>query len=182
METIEFDIKLKAKDLFLYTLRHTYFSFSGVFSLLISFVSLILFLVNIKRYEVSTLGVLLLIALLFTVVQPALLYVKCRAQIKKSEDINDVLHYTLTEDLIQIRQEENKVEVHWYDIRKAVYLKSAVYLYMSQVRAFIFPKDACGEQFENVIQMVKTGMEKYKDYEPEDIPDTDGEQNEENNH
>lgn len=177
MKKIEFDIKLKANDLFLYTLRHTYFSFSGIFGLAISFLSFCIFLIKFREFETSTLGVLLLVALLFPVIQPALLYMKCRKQIKKSKDINDVLHYTLTEDLITISQNENEVEVHWYDIRKVVYVKSAVYLYMSPVRAFIFPKDGCGEHFEEIVSLVKRGMEKYKNYDPEEGEEADGEKN-----
>ncbi|MBR1742355.1 MAG: YcxB family protein [Lachnospiraceae bacterium] len=167
MRKMNFSIKLKAKDLYIYTLHHTYFSFSGVFSLLISLGSFLFFLLNLGKVETSTLFVLLLVALLFPVIQPILLYFKCRKQVRKSKDINDVLSYTLTEDKIEIRQGENSVEVPWYEIRKAVYLKSAIYLYMSPVRAFIFPKDECGGQFADIVQLVKEGMERYKDYEPE---------------
>lgn len=168
MRKIEFDIKLRTKDLFLYTMYHTYLCLSGVFGLLISIGSFVFFLLNLGKVPASTLCVLLMVALLFPVVQPVLLFFKCSRQIKKSKDINEALHYTLTGEKIEISQGDKKAEVHWFEIRKAVYLKNVIYLYMSPVRAFIFPKDFCTGQFDAMIKLVKESMEKYKDYEPED--------------
>lgn len=168
MQEITFDVKLKTKDLFDYTMRHTYLSVSGVFSLLISFGSLVVCLVKFRDFQISTIGVLLFIALLFPVIQPALLYMKCRKQVKKSKDINEKLTYHITDELITVSQEENKAEIHWYEIRKAVYLKKAIYLYMSPVRAFIFPADQCGGKFDELAGLCRQSIEKYKDYEPED--------------
>lgn len=167
MRKIEFELKLQTKDLFLYTMYHTYLSLSGVFSLFISIGSLIIFFLNLGKVPASTLCVLLMVALLFPVVQPVLLYLKCRKQIKKSKDINESLHYILSEEKIEISQGEQKAEVHWYDIRKVVYLKNVLYLYMSPVRAFIFPRSACAGQFDALVKLVKESMEKFKDHEPE---------------
>lgn len=167
MRKIEFDLKLKTKDLFAYTMYHTYLSLSGVFSLFISIGSFVFFLLNLGKVQTSTLCVLLMVALLFPVIQPVLLYIKCSRQVKKSKDIKDVLHYTLTGEKILISQGENQAEVPWFEIRKAVYLKNAVYLYVSPLRAFIFPKNACPGQFDAMVNLVKESMEKYKDYEPE---------------
>ena len=102
MQEITFDVKLKTKDLFDYTMRHTYLSVSGVFSLLISFGSLVVCLVKFRDFQISTIGVLLFIALLFPVIQPALLYMKCRKQVKKSKDINEKLTYHITDELITV--------------------------------------------------------------------------------
>ena len=43
-----------------------------------------------------------------------------------------------------------------------------MYLYMSPVRAFIFPKSQCGGQFDTALDIVNEMMDKYKDYEPEE--------------
>lgn len=84
------------------------------------------------------------VAALFTIIQPLMLYAKCKMQIKRSENINAALHYILSEDGICVSQDGQEVQVKWYDIRKAVYAKKGVYLYMSPVRAFIFPEGQCG--------------------------------------
>lgn len=43
-----------------------------------------------------------------------------------------------------------------------------MYLYMSPIRAFIFPRSQCGGHFDDAVTLVKDMMDKYKDYEPED--------------
>lgn len=168
MKEVHFDVTLQTKDLFRFTMRHTYFSISGIFSLLISFGSLIACAATIGKYAASTTVVLLVIGLLFTVVQPCMLYMKCSVQIKKSENVNAALHYTLSDDGITVQQGEQKAQVHWYEIRKQILTKQAVYLYMSPVRAFIFPKDQCSERFQDIVTMTAELVEKYKDYEPEE--------------
>ena len=97
-----------------------------------------------------------------------MLYAKCKTQIKRSENINATLHYTLSEDGIHVSQEGQEVVVKWYDIRKAVYAKKGIYLYMSPVRAFIFPKGQCMEQYEKMCSLIAKQMKKYKDYVPEE--------------
>lgn len=164
MKEIDFDVTLRVKDLFVFTMRHTYLSISGVFSLFISFGSLFICLWNLKQFGTTTIMALLFVALLFTVVQPLMLYAKCRVQIKKSDSINQALHYTLAEEGITVRQAEQEAEVKWYDVRKVIRAKNGLYLYMSPVRAFIFPKEQCAEQYEAIYSAVQEQVEKYKDY------------------
>lgn len=162
MKEIDFDITLRSKELFLFTLRHTYFSISGIFSLVISLGSLIVCLLEFQNFQTATIMALLFIAALFTIIQPFMLYMKCRAQIKRSDNINTTLHYTLSEERIAVRQSDQEAAVRWSDIRKAVQAKQGLYLYMSPVRAFIFPKEQCGSQYETIRSVVLGQMEKHK--------------------
>ncbi|MCD7826791.1 MAG: YcxB family protein [Clostridiaceae bacterium] len=165
MKPIEFDVKLKVSELYRFTMRHAYFSLSGIFGLLFSFAAIVLAVVNRDGYEPSTLLLLAFVGVLFPVVQPLILYFKCRAQVRKNENINASLHYILMEEGITVRQDEQEAEVKWYDIRKVVATKKSLYLYMSAMRAFIFPKEQCGGQFDTVCTLVKEQVRKYKDYD-----------------
>lgn len=168
MKDIEFDVTLKTGELFSFTMRHTYYSISGIFSLLISLASLVACVATLGKFAMSTTIVLLFIAALFTVIQPLMLYGKCKAQIKRSENINAALHYILTEEEVRICQGEQEASVKWYEIRKAVYAKKGLYLYVSPVRAFIFPKEQCGEKYAEICSFVEDRMEKYKDFVPQE--------------
>ena len=97
-----------------------------------------------------------------------MLYVKCKVQIKRSENINAALHYTVSEDGICVSQDGQEVQVKWYNIRKVVYAKKGKYLYMSPVRAFIFPKGQCVGKYDELCSLVTEQMKKYKDYVPEE--------------
>lgn len=96
MKEIDFDVTLQTGELFSFTMRHTYFSISGIFSLLISFGCLLACLMTLGSFSTTTSLLLLLIASLFTVIQPLMLYVKCKVQIKRSKNINAALHYTFS--------------------------------------------------------------------------------------
>ena len=168
MQEIEFNVKLQTKDLYRFTMRHTYVSIGGIFSLLVSFGCLGICVVNFRQLVPSTIGVLLLVAALFTVIQPVMLYVKCAGQIKRSKDIKDELSYVLSEDGITVRQGEEEAQIKWYHVRKAVYTAKGIYVYMSPVRAFIFPQESCGEQYGEIQHMIQEMVRKYKDYIPEE--------------
>ncbi len=167
MEDIRFQVDLSVSELYVFSMRHTYCSASGVFGLLLSIGCLA---VCAARYEVldgSAKLALVIIGLLFTVVQPIMLYGKAFMQRLRNQDINAPLQYCVGEEGIEVSQGEQQVQIPWYDVRKMVQSKNAVYLYMSPVRAFIFPRKQCGARYEELLTLIRNMLEKYKDYEPE---------------
>ena len=177
MKKIEFDVELHTAELYCFTMRHTYYSFSGIFSILFSLVCLVIAIIKWSTMQPMTIGALLVIASLFTIVQPVMLWAKCRMQMKQNKNINTKLHYIVEEDGITVQQNDQEAVVKWYEVQKAVKTKKAIYLYMSVVRAFIFPVEQCNGQFEALLQMITQQMEKYKDYdyeeETEESPEED---------
>ena len=91
---------------------------------------------------------------------------------KQNKDINASLHYTLSEEQITVSQGEQEACVKWYDVRKCIYTAKALYLYMSPVRAFIFPADQCGDSFEQIRACVEERLGYYKDYDPSQEAET----------
>ena len=168
MREVEFDIRLTAGELFAFTMHHTYSSASGIAGLVISIGSLVLCAVRFKHFDSTTIMALVITGLLFTVIQPVMLYWKSRVQVKKNESINDNLHYKISEEGIEVSQGEQQAFVKWYEVRKRKITKNAMYIYMSPIRAFIFPESQCKSGFNDAVKLVKDMMEKYKDYEPEE--------------
>ena len=168
MREIEFNINLTAGELYAFSMHHTYSSISGIAGLILSFGSLIICAFNFKNFESTTIIALIVIGLLFTIVQPAMLYSKAKVQARKNESISGSLHYRLSEDGIEISQGEQTAAVKWYEVRKMKIAKNAMYVYMSPVRAFIFPKRQCNEHFDAAAALVEDMIKKYKDYEPDE--------------
>ncbi len=168
MKEAEFDIRLTAAELYVFSMHHTYSAISGIAGLVISFGSLAICSIRYKYLDKTTIMALIIIGLLFTVVQPFMLYWKAKVQVKRNESINNVLHYRLSEEGIEISQDGQQAFVKWYEVRKKKLARNAMYLYMSPVRAFIFPKSQCGGQFDTALAIVNDMMDKYKDYEPEE--------------
>lgn len=176
MKEIHFDVELTASELYAFSMRHTYCSVSGVVGLLISLGSLVICAVRFPHLDMVTRVALIIIGLLFTVIQPLMLYSKAKAQSRKNKNINSMLHYSLSQDGIEVSQQEQQAQVRWYEVQRKVQTKGAVYLYMSPVRAFIFPKTQCGEQYEAVQSMITAMMDKYRNYDPETQEETENDQ------
>ncbi len=167
---LSFDIKLTATELYVFSMRHTYSGISGIFGLIISFGSLAAVALRYKYLDKSAIAALIIIGLLFTVVQPVMLYFKAGTQAKRNESIKGCLHYAFSEEGIMITQGEQQAEVKWHEIRKRVVTKSAMYLYMSPVRAFIFPKSQCMDKFDELVSFTVDMM---KSRSTVDIKDDD---------
>lgn len=170
MNQIEFDVKLTTKDLYAFSMRHTYVGPSGVFSLIISLGSWIVCALRFSSLDNTARLALFIIGCLFTIVQPVMLYFKSGAQARRSKDINASIHYCLTEEGILISQGEQEAQVKWSDVRKSIVLAKSAYLYMSPVRAFIFPKEQCGEKYSEICQMIRRQMDRQGE-EVQDVPE-----------
>ena len=163
MKEIEFDVELTVKELYAFSMRHTYGGISGIFGLVISLGSWAVCALRFASLDNTARMALFIIGCLFTIVQPVMLYSKARAQIRQNKNINASLHYCLAEEGITVSQGEQEAFVRWCDIRRKVSSSGALYLYMSPVRAFIFPKEQCGGQYEEISIAVTRQMEKYRD-------------------
>ncbi len=168
MKDIKVDVELTAQDIYAFSMRHTYTGFSGIFGVLISLSCLGICVVRFSTLDTMVRIALVVIGMLFTVVQPVMLYTKARAQVKQNENINAKLHYVLDAEGITVEQGEQSAQVKWYDVRKSICGKRHTYLYMSPVRAFIFPVHCCGEKYQEIQSLLKAEMEKYKNYDPEE--------------
>ena len=168
MTELNFDAKLSAGELYAFSMRHTYRSMSGIFGLIISFASFVVCAVRYKYLDKTAVMALIIICLIFTVIQPVMLWSKAKAQVRKNKSINATLHYTINDDGITVSQGEQEAKVKWYQIRKTVMAKNAIYVYMSPVRAFIFTKNQCGEDFPDLVKNIQKKVEQYKDYEPDE--------------
>lgn len=168
MEKIEFDVNISRGDLYRFTMRHTYLSFSGIVGILISLGSIGLAIVRWKEYNLTTIIALFVIGALFTIIQPIMLYGKVCAQIKKNTDIKDTLHYEISQEGIRVSQGEQEAFVKWYEVRKKVLASKGIYLYMSPVRAFIFPESQIGVELDKLNSFISELLEKYGEEEAED--------------
>lgn len=160
---IEFDVELTVKELYAFSMHHTYVGISGIFGLIISLGSWLVCILRFASLDTTARMALIIIGCLFTIVQPVMLYSKARAQIRRNKNINAALHYRLSEDGITVSQGEQEASVKWHEIRKKVTVSKAVYIYMSPVRAFIFPEKQCGEKYPEICRMITRQMEVHRE-------------------
>lgn len=151
---IEIDVKLDGKSLNRFLIYHNYVRFSGVTGVVISLAAAVALFAEWNLWTQPQRVMLILLALLFTVMQPIMLISKGKRQLQM-EEFQIPFHYVFDEEGIEISQNDQKQEFTWADVRKVVCRKTAVYVYMSSVSAFVIPEGQCEGRFAELTEMVR---------------------------
>jgi hypothetical protein len=139
---IKLKVNLTVRELYNFMLNHTYNNFSGYIGLLLS-LSAVYALYSTWNTNIITNTyriVLLITALLFTVIQPIILYLKSKKQIRISEQINKPLDYLFDESKILVSQGDDSIEYSYHEILKVKNSKLSIFIYVSKFNAIILPK------------------------------------------
>lgn len=148
---IEFDVQIKARDLYDYMLRHTYSGLSGILGTIVGILLIVNFLVNGGFISVI-LGVIIIAYLPWT------LLLKAQHQITANPTFQKPLHFKLTDTGVEISQGETTQQQAWPDMYKAVSTHNSIILYTSKINASIFPRRDLEEKTPAVIEIISTHM------------------------
>lgn len=149
---LELDIKIDAKVLYDYMLHHTYGSFQGVLGTAIGALMIIGFIST--QYVIWLIGGLVLLAYL-----PWSLFLRSKQQMINTPAFQEPLHYRITEQGVEISQNEKKEFQSWEQMVKATSTSKSIILYTSKVNASIFPRKDLGEKEVLLIEMISKHME-----------------------
>lgn len=158
METkpIRIEAKIDAGVLFSFMLRHTYTTFSGLFTIVLGLGAFGLFFQSLSGVDDTKKIVLLIIALLFTVGNPYLLYKKAKEQAKRNPLYKDALIYTLDEEGVHLTVEDNEECLEWSRIKKWKKTGKVCILYTSKVHAILLPYKDMKDQKEAVEALIQS--------------------------
>ena len=157
--TIQIQVKLDLKSLGKFLIYHYYTQVSGVISVVISLAALFGLIFRWSGWLPMQRGILIVLALMFTVLQPLMLVWRGNKQLH-TEKFEEPFCYTFDDSGVVITQGRDRQQFPWDDVRKVRCRKDAVYVYMSTVSAFVIPREQCDGQFED---LVKLATEKMRD-------------------
>lgn len=152
---VSVDIKIGTKDMFYFFMRHNYACFSGIFSLFISIGAALLFIIRFQQYDITAKCLLAIVALLFTVIQPLQLLLKAANQIKRTPMFHEPIHYTFREDGLELSQHDQNGMIPWDQIMKIIDTGTYLIIYITRMRAYIFPKNQMKE-LDQINEMIQT--------------------------
>ena len=147
----EFDVTIKAGDLYDYMLHHTYSGFSGLFGSLVGALMVVAG-IYLKGGLMVVAGVILLLYLPWT------LFLRSKQQVLANPAFKKPLHYKLDDEGIHVSQDGTEEMQKWEDIRRAVSTGRSLIVYTSKVNACIFPRRDLGEYTPQVIQVLETHL------------------------
>ena len=148
---IEFDVKITSNVLYDYMLRHTYSSLSGIMGSVVGVLMLILFVSN-RQPICLIIGVVILLYLPWT------LFLKSRQQALNTPAFKKPLHYRLSDEGIEVSQDDTVEKMGWDGMFKAVSTVNSIIVYTTKTNACIFPKRDLGDKKYKVIEIISTHM------------------------
>lgn len=151
------DVKLTAKDLWKFSMYHSYRGFQGVFSFLFSAAALY---VLIATWTTATLPYRILIivcTLMFTVWQPFVLYMKAARQAKRSV-IRAGMILSFSAEGIVVTQGQERLELLWENVIMVKRVGKLLIIYMDRIHAYLLPDSVAGEKISELTALMKENM------------------------
>lgn len=152
---INFDVQIDTKDMFKFLMNNTYRKFTGIVWLIFS--AVVVFVTVITWGQVELLYSLLMIVLasLYTIINPLMLLYKANKQVKNNKSFDSVLKYSLTDDGITVAQGDEEVTAPWEEIWKCNKYGDQIVVYVSAIRAYLWPIRCIGENYDNVVDVLQ---------------------------
>lgn len=159
---VNLKIELKVSEMYEFLLRHAYTSVAGLVGVGISLVALVFFLVGLNNSDTYQNILLLLIASLFTIVNPIQLRLKARQQVSLNPMFKIPLDYEFSDNGIVVKQNDQQAELSWVDTYKVVETKNLIIIYFSKVTGYILPKSQMGGQKSDLMELIKSHVDEKK--------------------
>lgn len=156
--SVKFTVKMTEKYMYDFMLYHTYTHISGLFGAFLGVVGLIMGINGLMSGDSTSTMLGFIVAAMFLIVTPASTKSRAKMQVTGSPMFQKPLEYELNETGITVKQEDLEATNEWGEFAKAVSTQKSVILYVTRMRALIFPKECMGDKYEEVLKMIHTHM------------------------
>ena len=137
-ESYHYTVQLTGKDLWIFSMYHSYRGYLGIFNLLFTLASAYLLIVRWHEVTIPYKMLLIVCVLMFTVWQPLLLLLKAMKQ-ASGEKMKTAIDMTFDQAGLRIAQRDQTVEIPWEQILKIVRIRGEYIFYMGRVNAYLLP-------------------------------------------
>ena len=160
--SIKFNVKITENDIVNFQLYHSRTHTVGIVSLVAILGCLGLSVWNATMMNISDAMMFVVCAGILYFFPRQQLKAKAKRQVKNSEMFQKELEYEFNETGFITRQGDLEVPNEWLGVEKVVSTKRSVIIYMSRVRAIIFPKRCIGEHYEDLLTLIRENVPKDK--------------------
>lgn len=151
------EIKLTARDLWNFSMYHSYRGFQGMFSLIFSAAAAYVLVATWQTASLPYRILLIVCLLMFTVWQPFVLYLKAAKQAKRPV-IRDGMIISLSAEGIVVSQGEGRLELLWDDVLLVKRVRQMQILYMDRIHAYLLPDSVIGEKSAELTALIKENL------------------------
>lgn len=151
---LSIDIKVTENDMTNFILKHNYSSPSGWIGVLISIAAIVLLIVRFDVMDTTTRFAMIVIGALFTIVNPIMLVSKAKKQVRNNPMFATPITYILSDEVIAIEQNDEQLTIPWKDIRVVKGSKKAIVVYVTRVRALLWPINQIEDNYEQILKIL----------------------------
>ena len=158
METfqeVKFSVQMNTAYMFDFLYWHSYHGITGIINYALSFAGVAALLAGFGKNNTAVTVMLIVLALLFTVINPLSLLYKAARQIKRTPMFSKPLHYKFDTKGFTISQESSSDSVDWGAVIMLRETGKSIILYMGAAQALILPKKEIGTQLPELKKLIR---------------------------
>lgn len=151
-------VNMKVRYMYSFLFQHLHRSVRGIFGVVLSLAALVMFFLSLgKDVDGSRLVILLVIGLLFTVVNPIMLFFKAQQQVLLSPVFKQPLTYIFYEEGMEVVQGEQSQFIEWNKVIAVRKTASVLILYTSRNSGSILAYKELKEKRREVESLIAHG-------------------------
>lgn len=158
----EFDITLESRDLYRFTLHHTYTGAQGILSVVVAILAFAAAAATRGTVSPAYTVVYILFGILFLVYLPLSLYLKTMQQFKTAETFRRPLHYCLDDTGVHTSQGDAQADLPWEQIYRIVATKNNLLIYSTRINAYVIPREQIREEYAQIRTLAEAHLPGYR--------------------
>ncbi len=155
---VEVSVQMKTSYMFDFLYWHSYHGISGIVNYAFSFAGIAALLAGFGNGKAGVTAMLVVLALLFTVINPLLLLYKAAKQVKKSPMFQNPLQYVFQSSGFTVSQGESSDSAGWESVVLIRETGKNIVLYLGAANALVLPKKELGEQQSALKQLIREAL------------------------
>lgn len=160
-KNIKTTVKLKTADMFCFLMHYTYSAISGIIGVLFSIGAVILLVLMWNDFDIAYKFLLIVCALLFTVINPLMLWKRAKRQVLTSPALKEPIIYVFDAKGVSMSMGKEKADIAWTDFYKIKKVAGRYIFYTSRIRSNIVPV-SCFDSEEDAADVATMIKEYYK--------------------
>lgn len=155
---VKFSVQMKTSYLFDFLYWHSYHGITGIINYVFSFIGIAALIAGFGKGNTMITIMLILLALLFTVINPAMLYYKAARQMRRTPMFSKPLYYKFDTRGFTISQDSSSDTAEWNTVIFVRETGKSIILYMGASNALILPKKEIGDQLNDLKKLIRAAL------------------------
>lgn len=159
---VKFEVKMTQKIMYNFLMTHTYRSAAGILGTLFGVSALVLAGVTYGNVSGTMTILYALFGVWFLAYTPYHIYIRSKKQVLTNPFFKKPITYLFNEEGIITMQGDQQALINWKDLLRVTETKISLLIYTGKRYSFVLPKESMADQYETVLEMIKTHVDNKK--------------------